>query len=208
MRLNYERLMAALVRNEGKRMNGGTKKILKKLVCIGIVILASIVPAKATLVNSNSVVIDNIEYYMQTNKSVYDLGESVEMLYRVTNLRDDDAVFIFSYGPLENTCDWMVDQDELRIWDNLDRPVTFVGTSFSLNPSESYEYTHTWDMTYKNGDNILPGNYTITGVLGYPSNHERYVPVSIQIEIIPEPATLLLLGAGLVILLTHKWRLS
>ena len=130
------------------------------------------------------------------------------MLYRVTNLGDTDVVFIFNYGPLDNMCDWMVDQDELRIWDNLDRPFLFMGSSFSLNPLESYKYTNTWDMTYKNGDNILPGNYTITGVLAYHSNHERYVPVSTQIEIIPEPASLLLLGAGLVSLLTHKRRLS
>jgi hypothetical protein len=121
-------------------------------------------------------------------------------------LGDDDAHFTFNYGPLDNTCDWMVDQGELRIWDNLDRPVTFVGTSFTLNPSESYEYTHTWDMTYKNGDDILPVNYTITGVLGYPSSHERYVPVSVQIEIIPEPSTFGLLGTGIMAILYYRKR--
>ena len=177
-------------------MSGKINKNWKSVVCAGIVILASVVPAKATLVDSNSIVDLGIEYYMQTDKAVYDLGENIQMLYRVTNLRDDDVDFIFSYGQLDNTCDWMVDQDELRIWDNLDRPVIFVGTSFTLNPSESYEYTHTWDMTYKNGDNILPGNYTITGVLDYPSSYERYVPVSVSIGVIPEPATLLLLALG------------
>ncbi len=39
-------------------------------------------------VGSNFVVQDGIEYYMQTDKSVYDLGEDVEMSYRVTNQRE------------------------------------------------------------------------------------------------------------------------
>ena len=197
-------------------MTGRIKKSLKKLACVCISILFMTVSAKAVLVDSNSIIEDGIEYYIQTDKAVYDLGGNVEILYRVTNLRDDNAHFTFSYGPLDNTCDWMVDQDELRIWDNLDRPVIFVGTSFTLHPSESYEYTHTWDMTYRNGDNILPGNYTITGVLGYPSSHERYIPVSVQIEIIPEPATILLFGLGVVLvkarrfcplnLSCHRWK--
>jgi len=135
--------------------------------------------------NSNSVVKDGIEYYVQTDKSVYHLGEDVELLYRVSNLSEDDVEFIFSYGPLENTCDWMVDKDQLRMWDNLGRPSTDAFTSFSLSPSESFEYSHTWNMTDKNGDDILPGNYNVTGVLGYRETHDRYVPVSVQIEIIP-----------------------
>ena len=118
-------------------MNGEANKSLKKLICAGISILFITTCAKATLVNSNSIVQDGIEYYTQTDKAVYDLGENVEMLYRVANLSEDDIYFTFSYGPLDNTCDWMVDQDELRIWYNLDRPVTFVGTSFTLYPLKS-----------------------------------------------------------------------
>ena len=40
MRLHYEGLMAALVRNEGRKMMGETKKSLKKLVWAGIIGLA------------------------------------------------------------------------------------------------------------------------------------------------------------------------
>ena len=162
---------------------------MKKIIITTAVIFFSMAGIADAAPDSNSIIRNGIEYYIQTDKSVYNLGENVEMLYRVTNLGvEDDVEFIFSYGPLDNTCDWMVDKDELRIWDNLGRPGTAVMTSFNLSPSESYEYTNTWDMTYKNGDNILPGNYNVTGVLGYSSSYERYVPVSVPIEIIPEPA--------------------
>ena len=170
-----------------EQMSGIRREKLGRLICAGIATLALAGSAKATLVNSNTVVEDEIEYYVQTDKSVYHLGEDVEILYRGTNLSEDDVEFIFSYGPIDNTCDWMVDKDQLRIWDNLGRPATGVMTSFNLSPSGSFEYTHTWNMTYKNGDDILPGNYNVTGVLGYHPDHDRYVPVSVEITILSEP---------------------
>jgi hypothetical protein len=143
----------------------------------------------ADVPNANSIVEDNIEYYMQTDKAVYDVRENVQMLYRVTNVGDEDVEFVFTYGGLDNTCNWIVDKDGLRIWDNLDRPGTTVMTHLVLSPSQSYAYTHTWDMTDNDGENISPGNYTVTGVLGYCPPHERYVPVSVSIDIIHEPET-------------------
>ena len=40
MRLHYKSIMTAMVRNEGSKMTGETKKILKKLVCVGMFALA------------------------------------------------------------------------------------------------------------------------------------------------------------------------
>lgn len=152
-------------------------------------------------VNSNSIIKDNIEYYVQTDKSVYNLGENVEILYRVTNLGSENVTFLFNVGPVDDRCDFMVDRDGERIWDNLGRPVTFAATSFPLAPSESRDFTWLWDMTDLNDNQVVPGNYDVTGVLDYPPSHERYVPVSVRIEIIPEPASLLLLGMGFLSLL-------
>ncbi len=75
-------------------MSREAKKNRKKLICAGIVALALTACAKANLIDSNSIVQDDIEYYMQTNKSVYDLGEDVELLYRVTNLGNDESPLI------------------------------------------------------------------------------------------------------------------
>ena len=189
-------------------MTGETKKILKKLVCAGIVILASVVTAKATLVNSNSIVKDDIEYYMQTDKAIYNLGEDVEMLYRVTNLGGVDVTFEFTAGPVDDRGDFIVEKDGERIWDNLGRPRTRNLTQFTLSPLESRDFTHLWDMTDSGGHQVTPGIYDVTGVLSNLrlAYAERYVPVAIQIEIIPEPSTLLLVGAGLVGLLIRRKR--
>ena len=186
-----------------------TRKRKKKAHCaaiVALVMLAGATGGKANTVpvNANSTVQDGIEYYMQTDKFVYNLGESVQMLYRVKNLGDMDVEFRFSYGPIDNTCNWMVDKNELRIWDNLGRPATGVITWFVLNPSESKEYTQFWSMSYNNGDPIMPGIYDITGVLSYYTGYERYVPVSVQVEIIPEPTSLLFLGMGCAGLLVRR----
>ncbi|MCX5637494.1 MAG: hypothetical protein NTX52_07355 [Planctomycetota bacterium] len=42
-----------------------------------VLVLGTVRLAKATLVNSNSIIEDGIEYYIQTDKSVYELGEGV-----------------------------------------------------------------------------------------------------------------------------------
>ncbi len=68
-----------------EKMSGIRREKLGRLICAGIATLALAGSAKATLINSNTVVEDEIEYYVQTDKSVYDLGEDVEILYRITN---------------------------------------------------------------------------------------------------------------------------
>jgi len=166
---------------------------------VGVVVLGLLaLPAQATLVDSNSIIRDGIEYYMQTDKSIYDLGENVEMLYRVTNLGGEDVMFGFTSGPVDDRCDYMVDQNGERIWDNLGRPRTRVLTSFTLSTLESMEYTYYWNMTDLDDNPIIPGYYDITGALGdlRAIYADRYVPVSVYIQVIPEPATLVLLAAG------------
>jgi hypothetical protein len=164
-----------------------------------IILLLGIAPVTmATPVNSYSIIQDDIEYYIQTDKSVYDLGENVEMLYRVTNVGSEDVIFVFTDGPVDDRCDYIVEKDGDRIWDNLvrfgDRTITYL----TLSPLESEEFTMPWNMTDFGGHQVVPGSYDITGALGalmFPDD-ERYVPVSVSIEIIPEPATLFLLALG------------
>ena len=72
-------------------------KILTVVIVFGLVGIS-----RANLVNSNSIVQDDIEYYIQTDKSVYSLGEEVEMLYRITNLGQESITFTLPYNPVWN----------------------------------------------------------------------------------------------------------
>lgn len=171
-----------------------TKVLMVLMVSI---ILFSAGQVQAGIVDSNSITKDGIEYYLQTDKSVYTLGENVLMLYRVTNIGDEDVTFETGNTPQYQ---FKVQQDETIIWFC---PGFFFPsvTRFTLHPGELKEYSNYWDMiNFFTGDLVSPGNYDITGAL-YDlalDYRERYVPVTVPIEIVPEPATILLLSAGIL----------
>jgi len=182
-------------------MTGRIKKILKKLVCAGISILFMTVSAKATLVDSNSIVEDGIEYYIQTDKPVYDLGEDVEMLYRITNLRTE-MWQVTAFPPLR---DILVaarkGQDFNEIWRlSWFRNYPPGPRVLRLQPGESSEMNVIWPQIDAQGTrdpiddiSIAPGIYRIRGIL-YPTD----VSVAVDITIVPEPATIILLALGII----------
>ena len=97
--------------------------------------------ARANLVDSNTIMQDGIEYYIQTDKSIYDLGENVEMLYRVTNLTENPV----DIGDVPN-CEYgwshfiITDDDNTEIWQYI-RSIPPCGwIMFHLEPYESKEY--------------------------------------------------------------------
>ncbi len=138
--------------------------------------------------NSNSIIRDDIEYYMQTDRYIYNLGENVETLYRVTNFGDEDVMFVFPNGPKERQCAFTVDKDGEIIWDTRNLPITPAFTYFILKSSQSKEYTEKWNMVVPTKIGYVPayvGAYTVTGALdglwlGY---EERHVPVPVNINI-------------------------
>ena len=188
-------------------MTGRIKKNIKKLVWAGIVILALVIPAKATLVDSNSIVRDGIEYYIQTNKSIYDLGENIEMLYRVTNLRDEDVTFSFPGSPEWN---FWVEREGQSIWRAVNGWYA-IGSGFTLSHGESKEFPtyntpYIWDMrdSENNLDDI--GEYNVIGGLDGGKGEYDSTGVSVRIEIVPEPTSIALLGLGLVCIIIRKGR--
>ena len=186
----------------GIRKYGGraARNTVITLACIAgaLALAGGVKPARATTVplNSNSIVKDNIEYYMQTDKAVYDLGEDVEMLYRVTNLGVEDVKFTSKLSCLHY---FSIEKDGIEICNDLP-PCSPRPRSFTLSPNESREFDSIWNQRLYGGDYVDVGTYTATGRLFMDSTNPQYVPVSVPIDIIPEPSSLALLGMGLLIL--------
>lgn len=315
------------------------KKSLRNLAYAGLVGLALAGgwgEAKGDLINSNSKVVDNIEYYMEISKPICNPGEEVQISYRVTNQTANPLTFNFknqvSYYfkvTKNNTIIWynmdgeskaQIDPEIISQLSNADEVSAIVGliddcpfkfdsslskeenyqiylkrsqyftmaqepiirnlspdefdvknrfhifngfsgsmtkkgldklklfeeviyiepdsqgsanggvsagasatavkanfesllsedTFFSLELGESREYHQLWNLTDNQGSTVSQGSYEITGslhpLLLLPDNKEQYVPLSVQIEIIPESSTIALLGTGLLGLSTYTKR--
>ncbi len=161
-------------------------------------------------VNWNSKVEYGIEYYIETDKAVYELGESIEFLYKVTNVTDENVLI---YCSQSNELNIMIRNSEeetigLLFWVWLQHSL-----GVRLSPGESRALSgYSSDMTDPAGhpiepsDFLEPGNYQVVGIIynqGWNLYQEgKYVPteVTVEIMIIPEPATFafVLGGVGLL----------
>ncbi|MHC4501169.1 MAG: choice-of-anchor Q domain-containing protein, partial [Planctomycetota bacterium] len=133
-------------------------------------------------VNSNSKVVDGIEYYIQTDKAVYILGENVKMLYRVTNQTDEDATFGFGGSPEWN---FWVEKDAENIWTAVQAWWWF-GSRFTLGPSEYKEYPYEWNMRDNDENVVNLGVYDVIGGLDGGSHLWDFTRVSVDIRIISD----------------------
>jgi hypothetical protein len=140
-----------------------------------------------TPVNANSIVDVGIQYYVQTDKNVYHLGESVEMLFRITNLTDEDVLIGCSQSPEFNL--W-VQKDGETIWMKVNGWYQF-SPGITLPAGEFEEITYSWDMKDHNDDSVEPAIYDVVGVIYNQPwnyvNHGSYTitEVAVPITIIP-----------------------
>ncbi len=146
----------------------------------------------SALGSSNSKVVDDIEYYFELDKSVYVQGENVEMLYRVTNLKDENFTFRFSCSGQKN---FLVNKNDINIWQAYD--ACYLGvTEFTLTPSEIKTFTYIWDMKINQNELLGVGQYNVIGRLDiYPGLYD-YTKVGVSMEVVPEPITVIFLALG------------
>ncbi len=138
-------------------------------------------------VNSNSKILDGIEYYVQTDKSAYELGESVEMLYKITNLNDYSITVSANAVPPWN---FSVEKDGVKVWQAVNAWL-FVAVFFTLAPDESIEFPgnqpFAWNMHDSSDTMVGIGSYDVSGWL---YGNRAVSNISVPIEIIPEPTTI------------------
>jgi len=106
------------------------------------------------------------------------------MLYKVTNLRDEDVTFAFSMSPEWN---FWVEKDGENIWTAVEAWWMF-GTGFTLASGEykefpDYDPPGIWDMSDRDGNLVSPGQYTVIGGLHAGSGQYENTKVSVTIEI-------------------------
>jgi hypothetical protein len=192
------------------------KTSLLTIISAAAILLAAC-QVQAGMVNSNSVIEDGIEYYIQTDKFTYNLGENVEILFRVTNLRDE-ILNIGNDGSVEDiSIVGKNGEDSYGVWRNSWIYPSPPGTMIlRLQAGESKEFSVSWLQIDAKGtfdprdDTAVPtGIYRISGII---YGNEGYYPpkiidesVSVDITIVPEPATLLFLGMGAVALRVRKY---
>jgi len=198
----------------GGEIRAKSREVKMKTAITTILIISGLVGcAKANLVDSNSIIEDDIEYYIQTDKFVYDLGEDVEILYRITNLRDEKWE-VHGLAPVQDivvAAKEEEDFNEIWKWGWYNVPITGPEV-LRLEPGESAEISDTWPQidwmgTWEIEDDtqVPPGTYRISGVADGVNHYveppmEIHTRVAVDITILPEPNSLVLFVASLAIL--------
>ena len=131
--------------------------------------------------------------FIETDKDVYALGETVRVLHRVTNEEDADITMQLMSSPAFDL--YVLDDSQVKLW-SAHKVFAMVVWTLTLSPGEFVEREYIWDMTDDDGIPVPPGVYEIAGMTygGAPR-------ASTRISVVPEPTTavamLLAAGAGI-----------
>ena len=132
---------------------------------------------------------------LETDKAVYQLGEEVHAVHRLTNEGDEDYRFQKITTPVFDL--WALDDQGTKIWSYYMIIIQGNAGWMTVAPGESIVREYTWDMTDYQGNLVAPGTYELVGVM-YGNG---LAAARRAITVVPEPATmgLVLLGASFAI---------
>jgi hypothetical protein len=205
-----EHFIAALARNEGRDMNAKAKKSLKKLICAGIIILAiagCATEARATTVTTLYEFIPEQSTVLERNWSwvYYEKWYSIEGQFQLTVDFDagiasfdhvdatlSEEIFFSDYGeePIStDSLDVLFHMTELESTYVNDTAIDFV---FEKNiPTFPFADIHL-SLTFVDNSIHLTGRFSEAAYDGYQYDLDALA--------VPEPATILLLGFGVLLL--------
>ena len=195
-------------------MNGEAKKRLKKLFFAGISILFITANVKATFVDANAVD-EGLEYYIRIDKGVYDLGEAIEALCRVTNVGIESLNVVKI--DLRYTIHFELEtpKGDILIAPLIPIPLPGFPDIITLNAGEYMERRYNiTSLTWGLDGQAVDEPFTIFGQYSIISEYDNnwpgaegpltLEPDALDFEIIPEPSSIALLGLGLASLLVRK----
>ncbi len=117
-----------------------------------------------------------VQIELRLNKTMYRMGESVEIGLILTNPGVASADFQFSTGQMY---DFIVFRNGQVVWQwSYGRAFTQAFTTLTLQPQETKVFNERWDQRDIHGLQVPPGDYemiaefTATGRLGVPSRQE------------------------------------
>jgi hypothetical protein len=140
---------------------------------------------------------------MQTDRFVYNAGETVDMSYSATNLGPDNVTVGWVVADPLAHYTFAVMQGDDQIWRYNYLAVVFAFEPFKLGPYQTRAFQTTWNLMHNNGTPwhldddfpVSPGTYSAIGELNLlPFFRCESVPVSVSIQVVPEPATIFLLA--------------
>lgn len=177
-------------------------KTTRFLFVISLYLFLPVLLAKAGVV-TNTIVVNDIEYYLQADKNIYDQGENIDILFRVTN-QGDEVLWIGTSYPI---MDLFIYEKEGELYNQIwnwswDKLFPAGPVIFKLQPNESVELNSIWGQIDLNNSlnpedhiQVSPGSFKISGYLN-PTD----INVTLDIVVIPEPTSIILLFIGGILL--------
>jgi hypothetical protein len=187
-----------------EEVDGYMKTIISVIIIVVLVLVLGTSQVAIAEIDSNSIINNGVQYYIQTDKSVYELGENVNILYRVSNLTNENIILQSVLDDPLAYYDFKITQNDNRIWIYPYVSSVLGLTGIFFDPHESKEFQTVWNMMNDNGtfwptDDffVSTGVYNVLGQVALFPTDQR-IPVSVSIDIVLEPSTLLLFGAGFI----------
>jgi hypothetical protein len=139
-----------------------------------------------------------IQYVLETDKDVYQLGENVHATQKVVNPTPWELTLELKMMPGFDL--WVLDDGE-KIWSE-HTDFFMYGSRVIVGPGETLRRDYVWDMRDSNGELVLSGDYEIKSVI-YGAGEN----VSKTIAIVPEPAAFGIMLFNVVVLLRKRSQL-